>query len=127
MNLWFAILAIASFAVAQYWPTAPSIFRCEGSDLHLAQGVLACGPGGPLTPAVAASMGLPMDLNRASVDDLVRIPGLQRRTAEALISARESHGRFQTWEEISAVRGVGPKRLAALQAGGFIDSIVYEK
>ncbi len=67
-------------------------------------------------------LGLPVDLNRAGVEDLEWVPGLSRRLAEAAVADRADRGPFARPEELVRVRGVGPARMARalphLTAGG---------
>jgi competence protein ComEA len=60
-------------------------------------------------PALAAkkplAAGERIDLNRAPVVELMRLPGVGRSRAEA-IAARRSHAPFQRLEDVLAVKGV---------------------
>ena len=44
-----------------------------------------------------------MNLNNASVDDLVQLPGIGDIKAQSIVKYREENGRFQTIEEIMEV------------------------
>ena len=57
----------------------------------------------------------PLDLNAASFDDLLALPGIGPATARAILAYRESIGRFYYPEELMDVRGIGEKTFAALQ------------
>ena len=74
----------------------------------------AADPGPPrgLSGRERLLLGLPIDLNRASVDDLAPVPGLSARLASAVVADRERHGPFQDVDALLRVRGVGPARLA---------------
>ncbi|HEX9290041.1 MAG TPA: helix-hairpin-helix domain-containing protein [Anaeromyxobacteraceae bacterium] len=62
-------------------------------------------------PALAAKKPLApgerLDLNRASVVELMRLPGLGRKKAEA-IAALRSRAPFRRLEDVLAVKGVSP-------------------
>ncbi|MGK9477318.1 ComEA family DNA-binding protein [Melioribacter sp. OK-6-Me] len=45
----------------------------------------------------------PIDINTASLDDLLRIPALDRRKASAIIQYRQSHGSFKNKNELYLV------------------------
>ncbi|HLR82964.1 MAG TPA: DUF655 domain-containing protein [Paenalcaligenes sp.] len=60
-----------------------------------------------------------MDLNQASQAQLQSLPGIGPKTAETIIEERERGGAFTSLQDLSArVRGIGPKRLEALQEAG---------
>lgn len=56
----------------------------------------------------------PLDPNRASREELDRLPGIGPRTAARWIETRERLGPFFALPDLRHVKGVGPKRLAAL-------------
>jgi competence protein ComEA len=58
------------------------------------------------------SLGLPVDLNRAGVEELEWVPGLSRRLADAVVAEREARGAFESVEDLLRVKGIGPARLA---------------
>ncbi len=49
-----------------------------------------------------------IDLNTASVEGLVRLPGIGEVLAGRIVAYREAHGRFASIEELVAVSGIGP-------------------
>ena len=51
-----------------------------------------------------------LDLNRATVEDFTRIPGIGPKLAEAIVAAREQKA-FASVDELRRVRGIGPKTL----------------
>ena len=57
-----------------------------------------------------------VDLNTASVSELERLPGLGPELARRIVIYRQDHGRFSETDELSHVRGVGPKTLEMLRA-----------
>lgn len=50
----------------------------------------------------------PLDLNAASIDELMTLPFIGRKRAEAIVAYREKKGRFHAVEELREVKGVGP-------------------
>jgi len=56
-----------------------------------------------------------LDLNAASYDDLLALPGVGPVTAQAILAYRETTGRFCYPEELMDIRGIGEKTFAALQ------------
>ena len=65
--------------------------------------------------APAAAEARPLDLNRASVADLARLPGVGPGLAERILAERERRGRFDSPEALRYVLGMGPKKLAAIR------------
>ncbi|HEY7725366.1 MAG TPA: helix-hairpin-helix domain-containing protein [Anaeromyxobacteraceae bacterium] len=58
-------------------------------------------------------LGLPLDPNRATAEELALVPGLSRRLGEAVVADRRARGPFASPAEVLRVRGIGPARLAA--------------
>lgn len=56
-----------------------------------------------------------VDLNRATIDDLDRLPGVGPTTAKAIIDHRSRNGPFASVDELLAVRGIGPAKLAEIR------------
>jgi competence protein ComEA len=56
----------------------------------------------------------PVDLNRATVAELDRLPGVGPATAAAIVEHRERAGPFATVGDLEDVPGIGPAKLAAL-------------
>ena len=54
--------------------------------------------------------GMPVNLNEASIDDLMALPGIGFKTAEAIVKLRTEKGPFKTRSELMNVRGIGRKK-----------------
>ncbi len=57
----------------------------------------------------------PLDLNSATLDELIDLPGIGPVLAQRIIEYRERHGGFKTLEELLEIRGIGPKRFEQLK------------
>jgi competence protein ComEA len=83
----------------------------QAGALAIAAGV---GAGlGVTTPAYA------IDVNTASPSQLQAVKGVGPRTAQIIVQERTRAGHFESLEDLSdRVRGIGIKKLQAMQAGG---------
>jgi competence protein ComEA len=57
----------------------------------------------------------PVDVNRATVDQLDELPGVGPATAAAIVTERERNGPFASVDDLDRVSGIGPAKLAALR------------
>jgi len=58
------------------------------------------------------ALDLPIDLNRATVEDLVLIPGIGEKTAAGIVRFRETSGPFRKMADLMNVPGIKEKKLA---------------
>ncbi len=56
-----------------------------------------------------------VNINTATLAELERIPGVGPKTAEAILALRQKNGPFTSVEQLSAVKGIGPKKLEKLK------------
>ncbi len=56
-----------------------------------------------------------IDPNTASADELQRLPGVGPVIAQRIISFRSKTGPFEDADELTAVKGIGPKKLAKMK------------
>jgi competence protein ComEA len=89
------------------------------------RGWLTIGPGSPRTllepveklerkPTARNKSERLIDLNRASVEELVRLPGIGPKLAAAIVTER-GRQRFDRIEDLTRVPGIGPKTLEKLR------------
>jgi len=55
-----------------------------------------------------------LDLNAASAEELVALPGIGPALAARIVTSRAEHGRFRSPEELTRVSGIGKKSLERL-------------
>ena len=75
-------------------------------------------PARPLADAVAPvrrAPPAPLDLNRASQDDLERLPGIGPGLAARIVDSRARRGTFDSVDDLRRVRGIGDTTLARLR------------
>ena len=70
-------------------------------------------PGSAGTASAASPTGA-VDLNRADQSQLEQLPGVGPVTAQAILTWRQQHGRFNRIEELQEVDGIGPKTYAQI-------------
>jgi competence protein ComEA len=66
----------------------------------------------------AASEGeakTPVDVNKASADDLTSVPGIGDSIARKIVEFREKNGPFKTVDDLLKVPGIGEKSLQKLR------------
>lgn len=57
----------------------------------------------------------PIDINRATAEELARLPGIGPMTAAFIVSYRADHGPFKTTEDLMKVKGIGRKTFEGIR------------
>lgn len=73
---------------------------------------------------VPSELGYALDLNRASQDDLVQVPGIGPVLAARILEKRQREGRFRRVEELLSVKGIGPRTLERIRSWLKVDESV---
>ncbi len=63
----------------------------------------------------AAEKSDPIDLNRATVRELIQLPGVGEVIAKRIVDFREEHGPFKRVEDLMKVKGIGEKSLEKIR------------
>jgi competence protein ComEA len=63
----------------------------------------------------ASSTGGPVSLSSATAEQLDALPGVGPVTAEKIVAYRQQHGAFRSVDELDAIAGIGPSRIADLR------------
>jgi competence protein ComEA len=71
----------------------------------------------PRTPARQRAPAKPgiIDLNAATREQLMQLPGIKGAYADRILDFRSTHGRFARLEDLLRVKGIGAKRLERLR------------
>lgn len=110
------VAAVEAIAVAPVDPDAPADPSAEVAAPPAA--AVAPEPPAPKPGAGAetAPDGRPrVDVNRASQEELTRIPGIGPATARRIVELREQRGPFRDVDELLKVRGIGEKTLEKIR------------
>lgn len=73
-------------------------------------------------PAAAAELA-PVDLNRASLEELLEVPGLDAETARRILEWRVERGPIRSLGELAAIPGLTPARLAELESWLYVEEV----
>jgi len=68
-----------------------------------------------VSPSDASTPAGPLDLNRATAEQLDDLPGVGPATAAAIVAHRDTNGPFSSVDDLADVRGIGPAKLAAIR------------
>src|SRR4051812_11732391 len=80
------------------------------------QQVLVPRVGAPLSaPGAPPASGAPVSLSTATAEQLDTLPGVGPVTAQKIVDYRTAHGAFHSVEELDAIAGIGPARIADLR------------
>ncbi len=56
-----------------------------------------------------------LDINKATLEDLKKVPGIGEVTAKSIIEYREREGGFKSLEDLKKVKGIGEKKFEVLK------------
>jgi len=77
--------------------------------------VLPLAAAGTAVKAKAKAPSHPINLNTASVTELMQLPKVGAHTAERIVAFRKEHGGFQRPEDLMNVKGIGEKSYQKLK------------
>lgn len=92
----------------------PAAIGADHSPLPAAQGTGSAGRSGSAAPTAGQAQPR-VDLNRATVEELERVPGISREMAERIVRQRQAVGRFRRPEDLLQVPGMSPALLGRIR------------
>jgi competence protein ComEA len=108
-------------SLGEVWAKAGAAGTPPGPDKIIAGGsrVEVTPEGGyrlaAMSGAQILTLGLVIDLNRATAEDLDAIPGIGPALAQRIVDYRQAHGPFKKIDDLEEVLGIGPKKLEGLK------------
>jgi competence protein ComEA len=105
-------------AVRNSLPLAPPLLRVSSQQ----SGFVRAGEGAPEAVSAPegnpASLALvsfqPISINQADTEALIALDGIGPVLAGRIVKQRSVHGRFRNADDLLAVHGIGPKKLAKI-------------
>lgn len=104
------VILFAAFFLEEFWGGAP--LTLPQKEAPLAE---------PIPEDLNEFLKLSMtDLNSATEEELVRLPGIGPVLASRILEYRAKNGPFESWEEVDRVEGVGARKIEAIQEEAFL-------
>jgi competence protein ComEA len=98
----------------------PAFNYAQADSEFAARSRMSLDDAAPRTPVRSRPSRRPLspgsiDINTASTDQLILLPGIGEAFAERIVQYREEHGPFARVDELIAIRGIGPHILSKLR------------
>jgi competence protein ComEA len=75
---------------------------------------------GAMNAAERLALDMPIDINQATLDELMLVSGIGERTAEKIVAFRKGRGPFRTIDDLMQIPGIKDKKLSRLKQYFFI-------
>ena len=112
------LILVAVFLLISVFHFSGNPFRLEHSGPRPADGSYAAFPAGPSSKPLSAQPRSPsaaLDLNSATKQDLLSLPGIGKVTAERILRRRAELGRFSSVEELTEVERLGKVKVERIR------------
>jgi competence protein ComEA len=92
----------------------------SGQEVRIEEGGLENVGGGsceasPLPERFRYLLGMKMNINRATREELALLPGIGETLARRIRHAREENKGFSSWDDLHRIPGLGTKRLEKIE------------
>jgi len=77
---------------------------------------------GRMSGEALMTLGLALDLNTATAEDLDALPGIGPVLAKRIVDYRAAHGQFKKIDDLEQVSGIGPKKLEKIKPYLIVDA-----
>lgn len=118
-----ALLIISAVLLLVFFLAYSSPFSGNPSNPSISQEKITAsneGPSSDSIPSAAPSRStlpvFPLDINKATLDDLMLLPGIGEKTAQRIVEKRAELKGFRTVDDLTAVKWVGKVKLEKLRA-----------
>ena len=61
-----------------------------------------------------------LDLNSATKEELIALPGIGETLAGRIVEYRNEHGPFESWSDVKQVRGIGSGKLETIRQEAYL-------
>jgi competence protein ComEA len=96
-------------AIDYFWPSKIDNFEVRKAAVEVLPPIL------PQHAANDSSSVIVVNLNAATARQLQSLPQIGPKTAARIVAHRESNGPFKSVEDLTAIRGIGPRTLDKLR------------
>ncbi len=106
--VWLMVLVTAMGATAAFVFAMPDVFTAKKITYGKGDYTVTV-----KTTVVKEAVTFPLDINVASAEELMKVPGIGKVYAQRIVEHREQYGGFATLEDLTNIKGSGEKRLEA--------------
>jgi competence ComEA-like helix-hairpin-helix protein len=96
-------------------PALVLVFRFIGGDSETSIEVRVEDRSDSLRTTDSGPSQVRLDLNRASVEELILLPGIGPRRAQGIVERREKKGAFRSLWELAEIRGISKRMIKRLE------------
>jgi len=68
-----------------------------------------------LSAVTRLALGLPIDLNRATEEDLLLVPGIGEKMAARIVRVRQEKGKIERLADLTTIPGIKDKKVRQLE------------